>query len=298
MPIFERPPLDTLAPAKDRWTPIYLERGRIEVDDSSIKWIGSDGLITRLPVATVSALILGPGTTVTHAAIKAAAQCNCPLFWLGEDGLRFYAFGITPNHDNSMARTHATAWASTKSRNAIARKMFLQRFPEASVHGVNIKQLRGMEGKRVKQTYADLGAEFGVTWKGRDYKTSNWNLADGINRALSASNASLYSLTATVCCSMGFIPQLGFVHQAGTLPFVYDAADLYKHETSWPAAFEAISINPNDDGTLVRKILKRRIEETRMLRRMPGDLKKLFEGLGEEPGSTPPNHPLQPRSEA
>ena len=56
MPIFERPPLDTLAPAKDRWTPIYLEYGRIEVDDSSIKWIGSDGLITRLPVATVSAL--------------------------------------------------------------------------------------------------------------------------------------------------------------------------------------------------------------------------------------------------
>jgi len=63
MPIFERPPLDTLAPAKDRWTPIYLEHGRLEVDDSSVKWIGKDGLITRLPVATVSALILGPGTT-------------------------------------------------------------------------------------------------------------------------------------------------------------------------------------------------------------------------------------------
>ena len=298
MPIFERPPLDTLAPAKDRWTPIYLEHGRIEVDDSSIKWIASDGLITRLPVATVSALILGPGTTVTHAAVKAAAQCNCPLFWLGEDGLRFYAFGITPNHDNSMARIHATAWASAKSRNGIARRMFLQRFPEASVHGVNIKQLRGMEGKRVKQTYADLGVQFGVTWKGRDYKTSNWNLADGINRALSASNASLYSLTAAVCCSMGFIPQLGFVHQAGTLPFIYDAADLYKHETSWPAAFEAISINPKDDGTLVRKILKRRVEETRMLRRMPDDLKKLFEGLGEPPDTAPPQHPLQPRSQA
>jgi len=74
MPVFERPPLDTLAPAKDRRTTIYPEHGRIEVDDSSIKWIGSDGLITRLPIATLSALILGPGTTVTHAAVKAAAQ--------------------------------------------------------------------------------------------------------------------------------------------------------------------------------------------------------------------------------
>jgi len=74
MPVFERPPLDTLAPAKDRRTTIYPEHGRIEVDDSSIKWIGSDGLITRLPIATLSALILDPDTTVTHAAVKAAAQ--------------------------------------------------------------------------------------------------------------------------------------------------------------------------------------------------------------------------------
>jgi CRISPR-associated protein Cas1 len=298
MPIFERPPLDTLAPAKDRWTPIYLEYGRLEVDDFSVKWIGSDGLITRIPIATVSAVILGPGSVVTHAAVKAASHCNCPLFWLGEDGLRFYSFGITPNHDNSMARIHATAWANKKSQNEIARRMFLHRFPEASVHGVNIKQLRGMEGKRVKQTYAELGLKYGVTWKGRDYKTENWQLADGINRALSASNASLYSLTAAVCCSMGFIPQLGFVHAAGTLPFIYDAADLYKHETSWPAAFEALSIAPNDDGTLVRKLLKQTIEETRMLRLMPEDLKKLFAGLGEDPEDSPSPHPLQPHSEA
>jgi hypothetical protein len=39
MPLLERPPLETLAPAKDRWTPLYLEHGRLEVDDSSVKWI-------------------------------------------------------------------------------------------------------------------------------------------------------------------------------------------------------------------------------------------------------------------
>lgn len=294
MPIFERPPLDTLAPAKDRWTPIYLEHGRLEVDDSSIKWIGGDRNVTRIPVATVSAIILGPGTTITHAAIKTCAQSNCPVFWMGEDGMRFYSFGITPNHDNSMARLHADAWAHTRKRSEVARRMFLQRFPEANVHGISIKQLRGMEGVRVKDTYAELGKQFGVTWKGRDYKTSKWTLADNINRALSTTNASLYALTAAVCCSMGYIPQLGFVHQAGTLPFIYDAADLYKHETSWPAAFEAISLDPGDRGELARKILKRRIEETRMLRRMPNDLKALFDDLpGAEPAKATP-HPLQP----
>jgi CRISPR-associated protein Cas1 len=151
MPFFERPPLDSLSPGKDRWTPIYLEKGRLEVDDASVKWIGGDGLVVGLPIATVSALILGPGTTVTHAAIKTCAQSNCPIFWMGENGMRFYAFGITPNHDNSMARIHATAWGTHRQKNEIARRMFLQRFPEANVHGISITQLRGMEGKRVKK---------------------------------------------------------------------------------------------------------------------------------------------------
>lgn len=44
MPIFERPPLETLAMARDRWTPIYLEHGRLEVDDASVKWISAEGL--------------------------------------------------------------------------------------------------------------------------------------------------------------------------------------------------------------------------------------------------------------
>lgn len=296
MPLFQRPPLDTLTPAKDRWTPIYLEHGRIEIDDAAIKWIDAKGKACTIPVATVSALILGPGTTITHAAVKAAAQCNCPLLWLGEDGLRFYAYGITPNHDNSMARIHAEAWAASRKRNEVARRMFRHRFPEVPTGGVSIEQLRGMEGRRVKKIYEDLGKHYGVTWKGRNYSPSNWNMADNINRALSAATASHYALIAAVCCSMGFIPQLGFVHKAGTLPFIYDAADLYKHETSWPAAFEAISLDPKDDGTLVRKILKRKVEETRMLKKAPLDLKALFADLStlQEPTA----HPLQPKSQA
>jgi CRISPR-associated protein Cas1 len=172
--------------------------------------------------------------------------------------------------------------------------MFRFRFSDVPASGNSIAQLRGMEGRRVKQAYGDLGRKFGVTWRGRDYNASNWNIADNINRALSAATASHYALTAAVCCSMGFIPQLGFIHQAGTLPFIYDAADLYKHETSWPAAFEAISIDPRDDGTLVRKIFKRNVEQTRMLRRMPDDLIALFKDFKED--APPGPHPLQPTS--
>ena len=279
MAIFEKPPLETLSMARDRWTPLYLEHGRLEVDDSSVKWISSQKLVCRIPVATVSALILGPGTTITHAAIKACADSNTPVIWMGEEGMRFYAAGLQPNHDNSMARLHATAWANRNQREAIARRMFRFRFEDGEIESSTIQQLRGMEGKRVKMEYAKLGTQYGVTWKGRDYNSQKWDLADGINKALSAANASLYALTAAVCHTMGFIPTLGFVHDAGTLPFIYDVADLYKHETSWPAAFQAISLDPRDDGTLARKLLKQCVEETKLLQRMPRDLLRFFEEL-------------------
>ena len=90
MPIFEKPPLETLTPAKDRWTPIYLEHGRLEVDDSSIKWIGADGMVYRLPVALSSPHVRGDGPEVKgHEAMEnvvlptcvgmVRGPCGCPL---------------------------------------------------------------------------------------------------------------------------------------------------------------------------------------------------------------------------
>jgi len=276
MPIFEKPPLETLTPAKDRWTPIYLEHGRLEVDDSSIKWIGADRLVYHLPVATLSAVLLGPGTTVTHAAMKACADSNTPVCWIGEDGMRFYAFGITPNHDNSMPRKHAAAWADKKKRADIARRMFARRFSGVDVQAYSVTELRGMEGLRVRAKYAELGQQYGVTWKGRNYNKSNWNLADNINRALSVANASLYALCAAVLCSLGYVPSLGFIHEGGMLPFVYDVADLYKEVITLPVAFQAICQDPDDRGELVRTLLKERVEQEKLLQRIPKDLEELL----------------------
>jgi CRISP-associated protein Cas1 len=101
-------------------------------------------------------------------------------------------------------------------------------------------------------------------------------VADNINRALSAANASLYALCAAVLCSLGYLPSLGFVHDGGTLPFIYDVADLYKELTSFPAAFQAMRQDPNDKGELVRTLLKERVEQERLLQRIPKDLEELF----------------------
>ena len=278
MPVFEKPPLETLPPARERWTPLYLEHGRIEVDDASVKWIGSDQTVLRLPVASLSVLMLGPGTTVTHAAMKACADSDTPVCWVGADGLRFYAFGVAPTHDNERARRQAEIAASPKRRDEVARRMFLKRFPDVDVANVAVKELRGMEGRRVKALYAEMGRKYGVSWKGRNYDANNWDVSDTINRAVSAANAAVYALTTSVVCSMGYLPQLGFIHTAGTLPFVFDIADMYKPETTLPAAFETVSLDPKAKEEAVVTRLKSFIESTHLLARMPKDIEKLLEG--------------------
>jgi CRISPR/Cas system-associated endonuclease Cas1 len=87
----------------------------------------------------------------------------------------------------------------------------------------------------------------------------------------STANASLCAAFAGV-----LIPSLGIIHEAGTLPFIYDVADLYKEITSFPAAFQAIRQKPDDKGELVRTLLKERIEQEKLLQRMPKDLEELF----------------------
>lgn len=293
MPIFEKPPLESLAPAKDRWTPLFLEHGRLEVDDSSVKWIAADGLRCPLPIATISALLLGPGTTITHAAVKACAESNTPVCWTGHDAMLFYAYGLAPNHNNDMARVHAAAWADRRERTRIARAMFRMRFGAGeNVEDKSVAELRGMEGIRVRQLYAELGREYGVSWRARNYDTRNWDLSDDINQALSTANASFYALCAAVICSLGYLPSLGFVHDTGTMPFVYDIADLYKQETTQPAAFQSVQEDPHCDRDRVRRILKAKIEEARILQRMPKDLAALFgtdeskpQSAGDRPAS-------------
>ncbi|WP_299139120.1 hypothetical protein [uncultured Vibrio sp.] len=94
--LFVKVTRDTLPQVKDKFPFIYLERGRLEIDDSSLKWLDAEGNVVRLPVATINTILLGPGTTLTHEAVKTAAATNCAICWVGEDSLLFYAAGFVP----------------------------------------------------------------------------------------------------------------------------------------------------------------------------------------------------------
>lgn len=228
---------ESLPQVKDKYPFVYLEHGRLEVDDSSIKWADADANIVPLPVATLNALLLGPGTTVTHEAIKAATAANCPVCWVGEDSLLFYAAGFSPTADTRNLKIQVSLAADPEKSLAVARRMFARRFPDADLVGKNLKEMMGMEGYRVRSLYQAKAEHYQVGWKGRQFTPGKFEFSDLTNQILTAANAALYGILCSAVHSMGYSPHIGFIHSGSPMPFVYDLADLYKEELCIDLAF-------------------------------------------------------------
>lgn len=228
---------DSLPQVKDKYPFIYLERGRLEVDDSSIKWIDADANVVPVPVATLNAILLGPGTTVTHDAIKTATVANCAVCWVGEDSLLFYAAGFLPTADTRNLRLQVELSANPEKSVEVARRMFMRRFPDAELSGKNLKEMMGMEGHRVRSLYQTKAEEYQVGWKGRQFVPGKFETSDLTNQILTACNAALYGILCSAVHAMGYSPHIGFIHSGSPLPFVYDLADLYKEYLCIDLAF-------------------------------------------------------------
>jgi CRISP-associated protein Cas1 len=228
---------ESLPQVKDKYPFIYLERGRLEIDDSSIKWIDCENNVVPLPVATLNALLLGPGTSITHDAVKTATAANCSICWVGEDSLLFYAAGFLPTADTRNMKKQMELAAHPEKSVEVARRMFARRFPGAELVGKNLKEMMGMEGHRVRSLYQQKAEEYQVGWKGRKFVPGKFETSDMTNQILTASNAALYGILCSGVHSLGYSPHIGFIHSGSPLPFVYDLADLYKEHLCIDLAF-------------------------------------------------------------
>jgi CRISPR-associated protein Cas1 len=228
---------ESLPQVKDKYPWLYLERGRLEIDDSSVKWIDSEGNVIRLPIATINTILLGPGTSITHEAVKVMAAANCTVCWVGEDSLLFYAVGQSPTANTRNLRTQMLAAADKKKQVEVAQRMFTRRFPGVDLAGKSIKEMMGMEGYRVRELYEQKAKEYGAGWKGRSYVPGKFELGDLTNKILTAMNAALYGILTSAIYGMGYSPHIGFIHSGSPLPFVYDMADIYKEKLCIDLAF-------------------------------------------------------------
>ena len=77
---------------------------------------------------------------------------------------------------------------------------------------------------------------------------------------------------------MGFSPGLGFIHTGKQLSFVYDIVDLYKTETTIPAAFGAVA-KGGDFHKDLRVLCRKYFGIARLMERIPKKLAELYGGM-------------------
>lgn len=278
--------LHVLPKFADRWSHLYLEHGRLDKDASSLSFKSKDGTIP-IPICHLGLVLLGPGTTVTHAAMKTLAENNCLVCWTGEEGVRLYAHNTGGTHSSARLLRQAALYCDDRERLNVVRRMYQKRFPDPLPDQLDIRQIRGMEGARVRAAYHNLSSEFGVRWEGRLYNQDNWDYGDPLNRALSSANACLYGICHAAILSAGYSPAIGFIHTGRMLSFVYDIADLYKTELAVPVAFKTVAESELDVERRTRLNCRDLFHQNKLMDRILPDIAEVLDArddLGESPG--------------
>lgn len=274
--------LKELSRLEDSLSYLYVDKALVERDINSVV-IVRNNVRTPVPISSLTVLMLGPGTNLTHAAMQVIADSGCLVVWCGENAMRFYGYGMGETRSAERLLRQAE-WCMDEEKHLLAvRRMFELRFPDLNLEGKTLQQIRGLEGVRVRETYKVYAHKYGVTWRGRKYNLDEWDQSDELNQAISSANVCLYGLCNAAIISLGYSPGLGFVHTGKMQSFVYDIADLYKSETSVPVAFEvAFSGRTTDISRAVRSCMRRVLRERKVLKRIATDLAYIFGMDGEE----------------
>ena len=275
MPGIVRPDLQALPQICDRMTFLYLEHCTLNRHDGAITVTEERGCV-HVPAASISALLLGPGTRITHRGMELIGDSGVTVVWVGENGVRYYASGRPLTHRAGLLMRQAALVSNMRSHLGVARKMYQMRFPEDDVSGLTMQQLRGREGARIRRIYRQASEKSNIPWNGRQYDPEDYAAGDPVNQALSAGHACLYGLAHAVIAALGCSPGLGFIHVGHECSFVYDVADLYKAETTIPIAFEIAAQDAPDIGAVVRRRMRDEMMRLHLLERMTKDIQLLL----------------------
>jgi CRISPR-associated protein Cas1 len=273
--------LHELPKLRDGLSYLYLEHGKLDRAESAIEFWDKESGRTLIPVAALAVLMLGPGTSITHEAVKVAADNGCLILWCGEEGVRFYAQGMGETRKAYHLLRQAQLASDTAQRMQVVLRMYRHRFGDDLDPTLSLEQIRGYEGVRVREAYAEASRTYGVPWNGRRYDRGNWGAADPINRALSAASSCLNGICHAAIVSGGYSPALGFIHTGRQLSFVYDVADLYKVDLTVPTAFHIVAESAQQVETRARHACRAIFREVKLLDRVLADIDRVL-GIKED----------------
>ena len=285
-------------PHADRHGLLWLSRGALTVRDGTLRFerrAGPDADSPLepgeygIPFQSLSMILLGPGSTVSHDALRLMARHGTALVAVGEDGVRCYTAPPLSPDTSDVARRQMRAWGDAAgSRITIARKMYALRLGEVLPHA-DITVLRGIEGARMKRTYQNLSRQYGIQWRGRRYDRANPTAADVPNQAINHASVAVTSAAVIAVAALGAIPQLGFIHEHSGDAFALDIADLFRDTVLLPAAFKSASEIAQNPRLNVERHTRRTTGELlraeRVIPKMIDRIKTLFQDVPPSAGA-------------
>lgn len=277
-------------PHADRAGLLWLSRGSLTARDGTLSF--ERGPMTKendplepghygIPLQGVSMILLGPGSTVSHDALRLLARHGTGLAAVGEDGVRCYTAPPLIANRSGLARRQARAWADPSARLHVARRMYAWRMGEV-LPKENIAVLRGMEGARMKETYRLAAIQAGIDWRGRRYDRAQPGAADLPNQALNHAVSAVEAAAAIAVSATATLPQLGFIHEDPGQSFVLDIADLFRDSVTIPVAFRsarkaAASAGRQNIERVTRRECGWTLQGERTIPKMIERIKALFE---------------------
>jgi CRISPR-associated protein Cas1 len=272
-------------PHADRHGLLWLERGELCVIDGCLHFrSGADSLrpvLDQIPHQSVSMILLGPGSTVTHDALRLLARHGTLLAAVGTDGVRSYTAPPLLPDRSDYARRQAELWGNPRRRIAVARHMYALRLGEVLPHR-DLNTLRGIEGARVKTIYKLMAQKFGIDWEGRHYDRADPESANLPNQAINHAATAVQAAAAIAVQSVAAIPQLGFIHEDSGQAFVLDIADLFRDGTTLAIAFSAVKQAEQSSDTIDRLVRREAAKVFRKTQLIPAMIDKIKQVLRME----------------
>ena len=276
-------------PHADRHGLLWLSRGALTVKDGTLRFerqVGpdSDSSLEEgeygIPFQSLSMILLGPGSTVSHDALRLMARHGTALVAVGEDGVRCYTAPPLLPDTSDTARRQMRAWGDPQSRLTIARKMYAMRLGEVLPHQ-DLNALRGVEGARMRRSYQLVAQRYGIEWKNRRYDRTDPLWADLPNQAINHASVAVTSAAVVAVTSVGAVPQLGFIHEQSGEAFALDIADLFRVNVLLPAAFQSareVMDNPRlNIERHTRRTTGEMLRKERVIPKMIDRIKTLFQ---------------------
>lgn len=267
---------------EDRVSFLYLEYAKVCQIGSGVVALSSDrnnddpeGLFyhstIQLPVAGISLLSLGPGTSITNAALTSCARSGCVVQFTGGGGFPENSTIIPYTSTSKYAIAQASIVSNPTNARKVAKLFYKKQFGIEEIDG-SITQMRGFEGSLIKKIYAS---------ESRKQSLKNWRRntksEDQVNIALNIANGLMYGLCSSLVQALSMSPALGIIHRGNPKSFLFDLADLYKPTLIIPEMFDLAHEPIEDIPKLTRLTLRRTIHNNNIMKDLSKFLIETFE---------------------